>query len=107
MKTLKETMHIQALYDFYGVLLTEKQQAYFEGYYHKDYSITELSENNQVSRNAVFDQLKRVEQKLIEYESKLHLLEKRSARQSVAEHILQKDNDLTLDEGLKKLLEIE
>jgi predicted DNA-binding protein YlxM (UPF0122 family) len=107
MKTLDETIYLQALYDHYGVLLTKKQQAYFEAYYNKDYSITELSENNDVSRNAVFDQLKRVEKKLHDYERKLQLLKKSNKRDEIIKNILKEDLDEALKANLEKLLEIE
>lgn len=65
-----------ALYDVYGVLLTEKQRQYFEDYYFMDYSISEIAVNYKISRNGVFDQLKRAVTVLEEYEAKLRLLEK-------------------------------
>jgi len=61
------------LYDYYKDLLTDKQQEYFENYYFEDYSLGEISENNDVSRNAVFNQVKSVEEKLEYYEEKLNL----------------------------------
>lgn len=64
------------LYDTYGILLTEKQKAYFESYYFDDLSISEIAINFDVSRNAVFDQLKRVNQILMEYETKMKLVQK-------------------------------
>ena len=65
-----------ALYDLYGNLLTDKQRSYFEDYYFMDLSITEIAENYGISRNGVFDQLKRVNKLLEEYEEKLDLLAK-------------------------------
>lgn len=61
------------LYDLYGSLLTDKQRAYFENYYFFDLSITEIAQNYEISRNGVFDQLKRVNLLLDEYEEKLKL----------------------------------
>ncbi|MDE7105596.1 MAG: DNA-binding protein [Anaeroplasmataceae bacterium] len=74
--TFEKREEIISLYDAYSLLLTEKQRQYFESYYFDDLSITEISSNFEVSRNAVFDQLKRVNQILVEYEEKLHLIEK-------------------------------
>lgn len=74
--TFEKREEIINLYDAYSLLLTEKQRQYFESYYFDDLSITEISSNFEVSRNAVFDQLKRVNQILVEYEEKLHLIEK-------------------------------
>lgn len=64
------------LYDIYGSLLTEKQRNYFEDYYFSDLSISEMAENYDISRNGVFDQIKRAVAALEDYENHLHLHEK-------------------------------
>ena len=69
--------NIIILYDYYKELLTEKQQAYFEGYYFENESLQELSEEYDVSRNAIHKQVKETEEKLQEYEHKLRLYHKR------------------------------
>ena len=51
------------LYDYYGELLTTKQRKYFEDYYFNNYSLKEISENENISRNGVFKQIKDVENK--------------------------------------------
>ena len=65
--------YILELYDFYSELLTEKQRSYFEGYYFDDLSIGEIAENYGLSRNAIYDQLKKTCEKLLDFESKLKL----------------------------------
>ena len=70
---MDKKLYLINLYDYYGSLLTEKQQSYFENYYFNDYSLAEIAENDNVSRNAVHGQLKIVEEKLNEYEDKLKL----------------------------------
>ncbi len=64
------------LYDLYSNLLTEKQKGYFENYYFDDLSISEIAMNYNISRNGVYDQLKRVEDALLDYEAKLNLANK-------------------------------
>ena len=64
------------LYDLYNSLLTEKQKGYFENYYFDDLSISEIAMNYNISRNGVYDQLKRVEDALLDYEAKLNLANK-------------------------------
>ena len=64
------------LYDIYGSILTEKQQSYFEDYYFNNYSLGEISENYEVSRNAVFKNIKDSENKLIYFEENLKVYEK-------------------------------
>lgn len=49
------------------------QQRYFEDYYFNDLSLAEISENAEVSRQAVYDNLKRTTRLLEDYESKLNL----------------------------------
>jgi len=66
------------LYDYYKDLFTDKQQTYFEDYYFNNLSLTEISENYGVSRNAVHNQLKIMENKLEEYEEKLGLYKKKN-----------------------------
>lgn len=73
---IEKREEIIELYDTYGCLLTEKQSVYFEEYYFEDLSISEIALNHTISRNAVFDQLKRVNQILIDYENKLKLVNK-------------------------------
>ena len=63
-------------YELYNVLLTEKQKEYFEDYYFYDLSITEIALNHDISRNAVFDQIKRINKALEDYENKLNLSKK-------------------------------
>ena len=59
------------LYDYYGELLTDLQKEYFEDYYFSNLSLSEIAENNNVSRNAVHNQIKVCEEKLENYEEKL------------------------------------
>ena len=70
---MDKKLYLVNLYDYYGVLLTEKQQQYFENYYFDDLSLGEIAENDNVSRNAVHGQLKNVEERLQFYEKSLHL----------------------------------
>lgn len=65
-----------ALYDLYYNLLTDKQREYFEDYYFMDLSISEIAQNYEISRNGAYDQIKRTEKLLFDYESKLQLYNK-------------------------------
>ncbi|MBE0700432.1 MAG: hypothetical protein IH571_01980 [Acholeplasmataceae bacterium] len=80
MEALVKKEKLNRLFDFYEQLLTEKQILFFKLYYHDDYSLNEIAELYQVSRNAVFDHLKKVEEHLLNYEEKLHLLERLEKR---------------------------
>ena len=63
------------LYDFYSPLLTEKQRNIFEAYYGDDYSLGELANEFEISRNAIWDTLNKVCHNLDSFEEKLHLHE--------------------------------
>jgi uncharacterized protein len=73
---LEKTTRINYLYDFYQSLLTPKQRSYMSLYYLDDYSLGEIAEEYGVSRQAVYDNIKRTEAMLEEYEEKLLLFDK-------------------------------
>ena len=67
---------INLLYDFYGQMLTERQRKFIELYYGDDFSLGEIAEQFEVSRQSVHDILKRSEQTLYRFEEKLGLVGK-------------------------------
>ncbi|MBP2644764.1 MAG: putative DNA-binding protein [Firmicutes bacterium] len=73
---LDKVLRIGLLYDFYGALLTEKQQRCLEMHYLNDDSLGEIALAHDVSRQAVYDILRRAEQILVDYEAKLGLVER-------------------------------
>ncbi|MFD2616912.1 putative DNA-binding protein [Terrilactibacillus laevilacticus] len=77
---LEKTLRVSALYDFYQNLLTPKQQQYMTLYYLNDFSLGEIAEEFEVSRQAVYDNLKRAVVMLESFESKLELLSKYQTR---------------------------
>lgn len=64
------------LFDFYGELLTERQQQIYENVVLEDYSLSEVAEDLGISRQGVHDMIKRCNKTLEEYEQKLHLVDK-------------------------------
>ena len=74
---MDELVYYNDLYDLYKNLLTDKQREYFEDYYFNNLSLSEISENYDISRNAVSKQLSTIREKLDEYEEKLSLFEKK------------------------------
>lgn len=86
-EVLEKTTRINYLFDFYQALLTPKQRNYMEMYYLEDYSLGEISELSNVSRQAVYDNIKRTEQILESYEKKLHLFAKFESRKELIEKI--------------------
>lgn len=69
-------IYLNNLYDYYYLLLTEKQREYYEDYYFHDFSLAEIAQNNKVSRNAVHGQIRNVEERLEFYEKSLGLYDK-------------------------------
>lgn len=74
---MENRIYLMDLFDIYGSLLTEKQQEFFEEYYFNNLTLSELSENYEVSRTAIHNSIKETEQKLKYYESKLEIYRKR------------------------------
>lgn len=70
---MERRIYLNNLYDYYRELFTEKQQSYFEDYYYNNFSLSEIAENNNVSRNAVHNQIKIVEERLEQFEQILGL----------------------------------
>ena len=70
---MEEREYIISLYDYYGKLLTSKQQEYFEDYYFENLTMDEISENDNISKNAVSKQLIIIKDKLNYYEDILKL----------------------------------
>lgn len=73
---LEKTKRVNDMIDLYGNLLTNNQLNILELYYMEDLSLKEISEDLGISRNAVYDSLKRSLNILEEYEKKLELLKK-------------------------------
>jgi len=73
---IEKTVRMSLLFDFYGQLLTQRQQEFFTLYYDDDLSLGEIAAQYGVSRQAVYDILKRSTQALEEFESKLQLVER-------------------------------
>lgn len=69
-------IEIGILLDYYKPLLTEKQKKYLIDYFEEDLSLTEIAEMNEVSRQAVYDNIKRGCKILREYEDKLNFYKK-------------------------------
>jgi predicted DNA-binding protein YlxM (UPF0122 family) len=83
-------VYLNDLYDIYSELLTDKEKEIFEDYYQNDLSLSEISENNNVSRNAIHKSLKTVEEKLNNYEAKLNIYKK---KQEIIKLLDKKDYD--------------
>lgn len=99
---MDELIHYTMLYDIYGELLTTKQQNYFEEYYFKNLSLSELATKYEISRNAVHKNLKDTINKLENYESKLHISLKTKKLEELKEII----EDKSLKNKIQEVIEI-
>ncbi len=86
------------LFDYYGSLLTEKEQIYFKEYYFENLSLSEIASNYEVSRNAVHKLIKSCEMKLEDFENKLGIIKR---DEKIKEYLKQ-----IKDERVSKILEI-
>jgi uncharacterized protein len=109
MSMLEKTTRINYLYDFYQSLLTPKQQSYMSLYYLEDYSLGEIAEEYDVSRQAVYDNIKRTEAMLEEYEEKLLLFQKFQERGKLLLQVKEwvSDNSVSKQALLEAVAELE
>ena len=87
------------LFDYYGELLSDSQKNYFIDYYFHNLTLSEIAENNNVSKNAVSKNLKLACSKLEDYDSKLKLIEKdnkiiKLIKETGNEDLLEKINNI-------------
>lgn len=96
---LEKTTRMNFLFDFYQALLTEKQRSYMQLYYLDDHSLGEIAESYDVSRQAVYDNIRRTETMLEEYEEKLQLFEKFLNRQQILAKLAESVTDISADKA--------
>ncbi len=71
---IEKKVKISILYDFYNQLLTERQKDIIDLYHNQDLSLGEIAEGLEITRQAVYDSIKRTEKILFDYEEKLRLI---------------------------------
>lgn len=76
MDILNEIIKTSELFDYYGILLKDKQSEIVKAYVIEDLSLSEIADLNGISRQGVYDSLKRSTGQLKEFDSKLGLIEK-------------------------------
>ena len=87
---MEKLLQVTYLYDFYGQLLTQKQNAIFRRYYLEDLSLGEIANQEQVSRQSIHDTIKQAERKLTNYEQKLGLVQRFKDQEKELEVIIEK-----------------
>ncbi len=84
-----KTLRMNYLFDFYQSLLTNKQRNYLELFYLEDYSLSEIADTFNVSRQAVYDNIRRTGDLVEDYEKKLELYQKFEQRREIYDEMKQ------------------
>lgn len=98
---MAKNLDIAVLLDFYGEMLTVKQRSFLEYYYNDDLSLSEIAENEGITRQGVRDTIKRAEAQLAELEGRLGLADRFSKTQKLLNEVIlcadhaEKINDAT------------
>ncbi|MFR3727360.1 YlxM family DNA-binding protein [Lacrimispora sp.] len=95
------------LYDFYGALLTEHQRHVYEDVVFYDLSLSEIAEEQGISRQGVHDLIKRCDKILEGYEEKLHLMEKFEQTKKLAREIQSLTKELSVSRNMDLIHRIE
>lgn len=104
---MEKNVKISMLCEIYGKLLTSKQLEVLTDYYNNDLSLSEIAENNQITRQAVRDIIKKGENKLFELEEKLLFMEKTMKQEKLLQEILNeltKIEEASSDKKVEKIL---
>ena len=82
------------LFDFYGELLTERQREFFDLYYNEDLSLSEIAENNGITRQGVRDVIVRAENTMQEVEDKTGIIRRFQAQRPLLDAIESAANEI-------------
>ena len=104
--TMEEKVKISMLSQLYGKLLTEKQFEFIDDYYNNDLSLSEIAENNNITRQAVRDILKKGEKKLFEYEEKLMFMKRTLNQEKKIEQVLSELTKIQKDYSDKQIASV-
>ena len=100
---MEKKIELGMLCEIYGNLLTKKQKEVINDYANQDLSLTEIAENNNITRQAVNDIVKKGETKLLEYEQKLGIMKKQLETEKQIQNILSELSKITDNSSDKKV----
>lgn len=103
---MDKNVKVSILCDLYGKLLTKKQFEFLDDYYNNDLSLSEIAENNRITRQAVRDIIKKGEKKLFEYEEKLLFMKRMSNQEKTIEQVLSELTKIQKNSSDKKVAHI-
>lgn len=104
---MEELFEVGMLLDFYGQLITKRQYEILDLHYNNDYSLAEIAEHLNISRQGVYDNIKRGKALLNEYEKKLGLVKRFTEQRQKAISILEIINGIdasAMDSGERERL---
>ena len=90
---MQKDLELVELFELYKGLLTERQRELFSSHYCFDLSLSEIAEPDGNTRQSVYAAVKKVKEKLTEYENLLHLKEKNQKLKELATNIKAKDKE--------------
>ena len=103
----EKNLNISLLLDFYGDILTERQNEMLNMYYNEDCSLAEIADSFSISRQGVRSVLKKSETVLIDMENKLQLasrfIKMREKSSEIASELQNINNDINNDEISSKI----
>lgn len=103
---MEKKVETSMLWQIYGKLLTEKQYEYIDYYYNNDLSLSEIAENDSITRQAVRDIIKKGERKLFEYEEKLLFMKKTINQEQKIQRVLWNLTKIQKDSSDKQISSI-
>ena len=103
---MENSVTISVLLETYGKLLTKKQYNLLDDYYNLDLSLSEIAENEHITRQAVRDNLKKGENKLFEYEEKLGIMKTTIEKKNTIENILSEITTINCNMSDKEIAQI-
>ena len=104
---IEQVIKISQLYDFYSELLSDKQRQYLDDYYFNDLSLTEISENYNISKQAVSNNIKRTILELEQFEEKLNLIKLNNQRLFLLNEIKKSTTDTEVLTYVDELIKLE
>ena len=103
---MEKKVEISILCELYGKLLTKKQLEFMNDYYNNDLSLSEIAENNDITRQAFRDILKKGEKKLFEYEEKLEFMKRMLNQEKKIEKVLSELTKIQKDYSDKEIASV-
>ena len=103
---MEKNVEVSMLLQIYGELLTEKQYRVIDYYYNEDLSLSEIAENEEITRQGVRDIIKKGEKKLFEYEEKLLFMKKTINQEQKIQRVLWNLTKIQKDSSDKKVTNI-